>query len=439
MAVTTTYGAAPTYVKIASQTLASSTATVTFSNIPQGYTDLVINIAIAGLSTAETPRMYFNGDTSSIYSTTFLDGNGSSILTNRTTNNSSFYGIGAYNSGNPTGVSHIVVNINSYSNTVTNKTMLARNASSLSTTFTAGLYRSTAPISSISFFVHPGSTTYSTGTVFTVYGIKAAIGKPKASGGDVVYSDGTYWYHKFLSSGVFSTNTLTSVDYLVVAGGGGAAGYISGGGGGGGGLLTGTSAAVTANTNYAVTVGAGGGSTGNSSGEGLSGGNSVFSSYTAVGGGGGSHAYASLYYKNEAGKNGGSGGGGGGTIDDSTGAGGTGTVGQGNNGGAGANRGNGGGGGGAGGAGTAGTGTVAGKGGAGTTSTFTGSNVYYSAGGGGGYWVGVGETFAGAATGGVGVGTAGNPNTGQGASSANNAGSTRLYGGSGIVILRYTV
>lgn len=166
--------AGATYTPLARTALTTSSATVTFSSIPQTYTDLVVSINIAGLTAQETPKMYFNGDTSALYSTTFLDGNGSSVLSNRVTAQGSFYGIGAYNSGNPTGVSSILVNINNYSNTTNNKTMLARNAGgTLSTTLTVGLYRSTSAVSSISFIVHGGNS-YLPGTTFTLYGILAA-------------------------------------------------------------------------------------------------------------------------------------------------------------------------------------------------------------------------------------------------------------------------
>ena len=162
-----------TYTPLATTKLTSSSATVTFSSIPQTYTDLVVSINIAGLTAQETPKMYFNGDTSALYSTTFLDG-GSSVLSNRTTAQGSFYGIGAYNSGNPTGVSSILININNYSNTTNNKTMLARSAAAtLSTNLTVGLYRSTSAVSSISFIVHGGNS-YLPGTTFTLYGILAA-------------------------------------------------------------------------------------------------------------------------------------------------------------------------------------------------------------------------------------------------------------------------
>jgi hypothetical protein len=460
MAVVYSYGAAPTYVKVASQTLTGSTALVTFSNIPQGYTDLVVSIAIAGLSAAETPRMYFNGDTTSLYTTTFLDANGTSVLNNRTASQSSFYGIGAYNSGNPTGASNIIVYLNNYSNTVTNKTMLARNASSLSTTLTAGLYRSTAPISSISFFVHPGSNTYSTGTVFTVYGIKAAIGAPKAIGGDSITTDGTYWYHAFRNTGAFKPSQAITADVLQIAGGGPGVvddvQFWAGGGGGAGGVSYVASQSLTANTSYTATVG-GGGVFDWSWPSATKGSNSQFGSLTAaVGGGAAIGNYSAL----------GQGGSGGGATARINTSGGTGTSGQGNAGGATAAH-SGGGGGGAGGAGgTVSTDPNGGTGGVGTSTysswgaaTNTGqlvSGVTYFAGGGGGgavpYYGSVTIAQGGSGGGGAGsVGGIGNKgisglsNTGGGGgggggvSTAGSGAGPGGNGGSGIIIVRYTV
>ena len=92
----------------------------------------------------------------------------------------------------------------------------------------------------------------------------------------------------FLASGTWTAPTgVTSVDYLVVAGGGGGAQ----GGGGAGGFRTGTGLAVTAGTDYTITVG-GGGTGGNTAGSPAhtNGGNSTFSTITSNGGGYGSSA-----------------------------------------------------------------------------------------------------------------------------------------------------
>lgn len=81
----------------------------------------------------------------------------------------------------------------------------------------------------------------------------------KATGGTISnYVDGgtTYIVHTFRSSGVFTPLSSFSIDYAIVAGGGGG-GLLYSGGGGAGGLLTAASYAVTAQA-YTITVGAGG-------------------------------------------------------------------------------------------------------------------------------------------------------------------------------------
>ena len=97
-----------------------------------------------------------------------------------------------------------------------------------------------------------------------------------------------------------STSNLTSVEVLVVAGGG--AGAFTGSGGGAGGVLYNANFSVAAGTSYTATVGVGGFGAPNSNGQ--AGANSVFGSLTAIGGGGGvTHGTTG------AGQNGGSGGG----------------------------------------------------------------------------------------------------------------------------------
>jgi uncharacterized repeat protein (TIGR02543 family) len=191
---------------------------------------------------------------------------------------------------------------------------------------------------------------------------------------------------QFLAVGTYTVtipSTVNSVNYLVVGGGGGGAS----GGGGGGGVLQGSNYSVTPSSTYSVTVGAGGvaGSGGSNfqTNDPIStnGGNSVFSTFTALGGGLGGQGSKS----NVAG----TGGSGGGAHYDCTSAScaGSGTVGQGNNGSISTHPGYGGGAGG-GGAGGAGGNTIltyiGGNGGAGIQSSITGTPTYYGGGGGGG-------------------------------------------------------
>jgi hypothetical protein len=213
---------------------------------------------------------------------------------------------------------------------------------------------------------------------------------------------------------------VSTVNYLVVGGGGG--GYI--GGGGAGGYRTGT-LSVTPGTTYTATVGAGGATNVNGS-------DSVFSSITSAGGGGGAAGGAA--------NAGGSGGGG----SYASGAGAAGNTpstspSQGNNGGSGSAP-SGGGGGGAGAVGGNASGTTGGAGGNGTTVSATLGGGTYAGGGGGS--CGSGTTPGGSGGGGSGsqnnaaIG-AGGVNTGGGG--GGNQAVTSPAGGSGIVIISYTV
>jgi len=259
-------------------------------------------------------------------------------------------------------------------------------------------------------------------------------------GGGVVTSVGGNTIHTFTTSGTLVPITPLSANYLVVAGGGGGgAGHA--GGGGAGGLLTGSGVTIDPNSTYLVTVGSGGAGAINNTTVMSNGTNSVFSSFTAIGGGfgGGNNSPSTA---NINGNSGGSGGGGANSVI-GTGTGGAGTSGQGNAGGSGGGGANwaGGGGGGASAAGANNpTNDTGGAGGAGTTvSAALGSGTYAGGGGGGGGSTaggagGAGGGGAGTIQGG-GVGVAGTANTGGGGGGARNDNGGN--GGSGIVIISY--
>jgi hypothetical protein len=436
-----------TYVPIQAITLSANTATVSFTGIPQTYTDLVLVIEGA-LTASGNKRIYFNG-VGTDQSSTALWGTGSSAVSARYTGTGTCY-LDVANA--VTNRYNTIVHIQNYANTTTNKTYLSRhNSAAVSTEAIVGLWRSTAAITSFDLNVATGSSAvYGSGSTFTLYGIGA--GSPKAFGGDEVRTDGTYWYHIYNSSGVFAPMTALTCDYLVVAGGGGGGGggqvYASVGGGGAGGYRTGT-LSLTAGTNQTVTVGAGGAGAVAYNGVAGIGSNSVFSSITSAGGGGGSSF-------NVTATAGGSGGGGyHGAPNDSTpqpGAAGNTpatTPSQGNNGGNGLKRGdttgNGGGGGGAGGVGGDRGTSTGGTGGAGLASSISGTSVTRAGGGGGGGSGGGGSATGGGGAGGGGTanGANGTVNTGGGGGGAGGGAgggsSNGGAGGSGTVIVRYLV
>ena len=67
---------ASTYTAIATQTASGSTTALTFSSIPQTYTDLVIVCLLTAGNTGDAYLRY-NSDTGTNYSDTALRGNGS--------------------------------------------------------------------------------------------------------------------------------------------------------------------------------------------------------------------------------------------------------------------------------------------------------------------------------------------------------------------------
>ena len=426
---------------------AAGASSVTFSGIPQtGYTDLVVKCSVRSdraSSLNSYMRLYPNGSSTSI-TLRALTGNGSSVGSQTESAAGAYVGeINAITSTAST-FSSVDIYLPNYAGS-TNKSysvdaVMENNATTAYSTLVADLWSNTSAITSIQLLDALGN--FVQGSTFYLYGV-AKLGTtpvivPYATGGDTIMTDGTYWYHTFISSGIFTPAKGLSCDVLVVAGGG-SGGQGDGGGGGAGGYQI-VSQGVTT-TNYSVTIGAGGSAP--ASFRGNSGSNSSFASLITSTGGGGGGANAGGF---ETGGNGGSGGG---ACGSGTGiAGGTGISGQGFAGGSttsGAPYYGAAGGGGAGAVGGNGTSSGGANGGAGSNSasswasaTLTGVSGY-SAGGGGGGMFGGGPIGAGGLGGGGNATVSGVANTGGGGGGATNNTTNAGNGGSGIVIIRYPI
>jgi len=158
-----------TYVALATNTLSSATASVTFSSISGAYTDLVLVISGAkDAGGAVNPYLQFNGDTATNYSHTALYGDGTTAGSGRSSTQAQMY-LGDYTTTQSTYQIHIM----NYANTTTYKTVLSRSAITNSATAVfAALWRSTAAITSVVIYV--GSNNFASGSTFTLYGIAAA-------------------------------------------------------------------------------------------------------------------------------------------------------------------------------------------------------------------------------------------------------------------------
>ena len=167
-----------TYTPIATQTLGSSAASVTFSSISGTYTDLVL-VCNAKNTSASNQRLQlnFNSDSGTNYSCTRLYGNGTTATSDRFSSDTTA-DIGFFGGTNTTGYLLSVVNIQNYSNATTNKTFLTRWNSQAGasgaqyTAAVAGLWRNTSAITSL--VISFASNNIDVGSTFTLYGIKAA-------------------------------------------------------------------------------------------------------------------------------------------------------------------------------------------------------------------------------------------------------------------------
>lgn len=163
-------GAAGAMTAIASTTLGSATASVTFNSIPATYDDLMLvtyGVSASGASTT----LQFNGVSTTTYSNTYLYGDGASALSSRGSNQTVIYSSIA-----SAPVMSQTLHIINYANTSNFKTTISRTAQddngSGYTDLIVGLWRSTSAITSLT--VGNNSYSFASGSVFALYGIKKA-------------------------------------------------------------------------------------------------------------------------------------------------------------------------------------------------------------------------------------------------------------------------
>jgi hypothetical protein len=171
---------ANTYTLISSTTVTVANATtITFSSIPATYTDLELKVSARKVSPAGQNSDFlirFNSDTTTLYSTTRIIGNGATAASDRQSNTSAQVLTdvvsGSASTANTFGT--FAMYIPNYTSTG-NKPASAFGANENFTTTAyilghAGLYRGTSGISSID--VTTSSQNYVIGSSFYLYGIK---------------------------------------------------------------------------------------------------------------------------------------------------------------------------------------------------------------------------------------------------------------------------
>jgi hypothetical protein len=158
-----------TYTPLANVTLSSAQGSYTFSSISQSYTDLILVIDTFG--SLANCNLRLNNDSGSNYYSETLNGDGSTRSSSKNGPDDRLYG--TYTSGYPIQIWEFF----NYSNTTTRKPVIWRNnqtGSGGQNWVVSGNYdwNSTSAITSI--YVFPGSASLPSGTIMSLYGIKAA-------------------------------------------------------------------------------------------------------------------------------------------------------------------------------------------------------------------------------------------------------------------------
>ena len=156
-----------TYDPIATVTLTATSTSMTVTNLPSTYTDLVISAYMDGV-TESYAQMQLNSDTGTNYDYLYMGGVASVNITNRTGSITSMPGSRADEQAN------IQYHLFNYTSTSNNKVALIMNANpSIDLVYHAvAQWRSTAAVTSIS--INSQSGHFAAGSTFTVYGILRA-------------------------------------------------------------------------------------------------------------------------------------------------------------------------------------------------------------------------------------------------------------------------
>jgi len=166
-----------TYEPIATTTLSTVASTITFSSIPNTYTDLRLVVVAQDSSPSagqENIYMTYNSDTATNYSITYLQGDGSTATSGRLStqanirlllsavrSGSSAFGLGT-------------VDIFSYAGSTNKTSLITGQSDSNGSGYVqriVGLWRSASAITSITL---TAENTFKANTTATLYGIKAA-------------------------------------------------------------------------------------------------------------------------------------------------------------------------------------------------------------------------------------------------------------------------
>jgi hypothetical protein len=158
----------PTYVLLNQITLAATSSSVTFSNIPQGYGDLVVSFS-GSTNASEQYFLRVNGDTGSNYSWVQM---GSDSFSGTFSGSATTTGVRIGYFATSSARDDAQTSVLDYSATDKHKSVLVRtNSNANAVRAIAGRWANTAAVTSVTVTFPSGS--FSIGSTFFLYGVYA--------------------------------------------------------------------------------------------------------------------------------------------------------------------------------------------------------------------------------------------------------------------------
>jgi hypothetical protein len=155
--------------KIADSTVESPVTSVTFSNIPSGYTDLILKVSSRMSTTNNFYKIEFNGSTSS-HTNRRLYGNGAVAASYSGSDIITYSNRSDYTANSFDNTEMYIPNYTSSNNkSISIDNVTETNATNNEMAIIAGLWSNTAAITSIK--LTPDSGSFATNSTFTLYGV----------------------------------------------------------------------------------------------------------------------------------------------------------------------------------------------------------------------------------------------------------------------------
>jgi hypothetical protein len=164
---------AQTYEAISTTTLAVNTTTISFTSIPQTYTDVVVSCVGYGAGGGGSIVVKINSNSGSIYNTNYVYTDGSTIIGAKTGDLTSGCFMGRIMTSS-TDLGGGYFHIMNYTSSSTFKTMIGQSVAAAPITwFSIGNARSNTAVTRLDLTVESGYP-FASGFQATIYGIKSA-------------------------------------------------------------------------------------------------------------------------------------------------------------------------------------------------------------------------------------------------------------------------